>query len=227
LEGAKQKVIFVEVTMNRLFACILAACMIASAPLALCAGEVGSVSGNSPLVAQPVSYTVFALPANYQSDPVSQDLIRGFNGENSDLVNLRNSTKFVCYTADDPDFKARFAGVMPEVSQQGKPGVLVTYGSQKMYCNYGVNSTQVARELRADKVVEKMCPQCRPHHPKPDEPKPTVTPEQPPAPMTPITPTVAPAPPAPVEQANLGQVALGICACMALVWFLFFRVRMM
>src|SRR4051812_33804405 len=119
------------------FTCLLVMCLALVLPaITLSASEMGSIDGNAQLVSQPADYTVLVLPSNYQSDPVSMDLVNGFNGANSTLVSLRNSSKLVCYLESDPDYQNRFAKLMPQESA-GKPAVLVEHAGQKLYYNYG------------------------------------------------------------------------------------------
>jgi hypothetical protein len=216
--------------MNRLSALVLTICLLGvSSTLATEVGthvggpyeSVGSIEGNATLESQPASYTVLALPVNYKSDPASQDIIRGFNGSNADLVSLRNSTKFVCYVADDPDFKHRWAAVMPQVVQ-GQVGVVVEDAGKVVYCNYGMNSKQMSKELRSSKYVSRNCPSCRPH----PKPQPEVKPE-PVTPITPIQPTIAPTvTPAPESSANVPQAIAIVTLCCAALGVVIFRMRM-
>lgn len=190
------------------------------------AAPAGQLKANTPLVAEPVAYTMLALPPNYQADPVSQDLLRGFYGANTTLAELRNNTVFVTYKNSDPDFRERFAKKMPAVDA-GKPAVLVTFGDEKLLCQYGRDSSAIANEVQAGRIIEK----CRPF--RPCTPSPDAKPEPQPEPATPITPTVEPITPtqpepapAPAEDADVGKVVLLLAAAFGGVWMAFFRYRM-
>lgn len=198
---------------------------VAMVPCSAVGAPTGQLKANTPLVAEPVAYTMLALPPNYQADPVSQDLLRGFSGANATLADLKNNTVFVTYKNSDPDFRERFAKKMPAVDA-GQPAVLVTFGDEKLLCQYGKDSSAIASEVEAGRLVDK----CRPF--RPCTPTPDVKPEPQPEPVAPITPTpepITPTQPAPapvVEEANAGQVVLLLAAVFGGVWMAFFRYRM-
>ncbi len=190
------------------------------------ASAVGKIDGNSNMVAEPVNYTVVCLPTNYQTDPVSQDTLRGFSSDPT-MVAVRSQSKYITYTPESPVFKTSYSKLMPSVAE-GKPAVLVMHGDEKLYCQYGATAQQISREMRSSDVVNKMavgrtnCPNCHPRKPKPE-------PEVKPEPITPtvIEPTQPIAPVAPPQSdADAGKAVAILVVAGACVWALFFRARM-
>lgn len=214
---------------SRIFGGLLSAvlaCAVVFAPQAAFSAPTGQLKANTPLVAEPVAYTMLALPPNYQSDPVSQDLLRGFAGANNTLTELKSNTVFVTYKSSDPDFRQRFANKMPAVDA-GKPAVLVTFGDEKLLCQYGSDSKAIANEVQAGRIIDK----CRPFRPCTPSPDVSPSPEPQPEPATPIAPTVTPIeptqpPPAPAETADVGKAVLLLAVAFGGVWMAFFRYRM-
>lgn len=200
-------------------------CAFGSAGVSL-AKDFQALKKNTDLLPQPVAYTTLFLPPNYQSDPTSQDVLRGFYGADSTLADLKNVTTFTTYTSDDPDFRDRWVKKVPAVDQ-GKPAVLVTLGGKKLLFQEGTPAKTIADEVKASQIVEK----CRPFKPCPSPKDPEVKPEDPVTPEAPITPTnpvIAPTQPVapPVEEVETGKVVAILGGAAAAVWMAFFRRRM-
>lgn len=187
-----------------------------------------AISGNVEHVpAKPAAYTVVALPANYESDPKSQELLAAF-GTNPELLKLREATTVQTYQAKDPDFQHRWAARLPQVAKDGQVAVLVVQDDRLVYGNAGVSVDQFAAELRRNRVVDSLvnpsgsdrCPNCRPlkiFHPQKDEDEEEKPVEKAKDILRPILPEKQVAQPKfepahPVEQAGMlaGLVLVGI-----------------
>lgn len=155
-----------------------------------------TVFGNSPLVQTPSSYTIICLPSNYKQDPLSQNIIKGFTSDPT-LIQLRGMTQVQTYSANDPDFRQRFAGKMPQVVQ-GKAAVLVVQDNQVLYGKAGVPSEQLAVDIRNCGILLRLRGPCigplcpYPNNPNcPNYPQPN-QPYQPNTPDPVLNPTTAP-----------------------------------
>jgi len=163
--------------MNKRIVSWLAACLLVLCTVTSLHAETGSIQGNTQLLSVPQVRTVLMVPADWRSDAVSRDLVRGFS-EQPNMVALRQRGTLEVYSANSDQFKQNWAARCPEVTQ-GKPVVVVMDGEQKAYKRSGATSAQVNRELGG--LLDKLggnCPQCRPFRPSPSpSPKPTPAPE--------------------------------------------------
>ena len=161
---------------------------------------VGSVDGNTDWPESPRAYTVVAFPANYQTDPLSQDIINGFQAD-ATLKELRARTKVWTYDENDADWQHRFAPMVAEL-----PTVIVMDGDKVVYKRSKANTQTLAHEIRTGGLFNRF-PQCNPNDPncpnrpnqpsEPSRPNRPSRPSVPPRPLIPDTGPVLPTPPQP------------------------------
>lgn len=147
----------------------------------------GRIRGDvNAIPAEPAAHTVIALPAHYESDQKSQELLAGF-ASNPQLLALRDATQVQTYSANDPDFRHRFAmndgknkvGRMPEVTRDGQAAVMVMRGNQLVYSAVGSTPDEIASEIESQGVIDTInspnpsgsarCIRCLRPHPKTDD----------------------------------------------------------
>jgi hypothetical protein len=103
---------------------------------------------------EPSVYTIVCLPTGYTNDPLSQSILSAF-GTDPTLIALRRSTCLQTYSADDPDFRHRFAHRLPEVAR-GKPVILVVQGNQLLFGSAGCTPQQIVSDLHGDDVFNRI-----------------------------------------------------------------------
>ena len=161
------------------------------------------VANVDELPASPTRYTILCLPSNYKTDPLSQDIIKGFQS-NEALKALRTSTTFWPYDEDNADYKFRWADRISEL-----PCVIVMDGDKVIYKRSKAGTEQLAKEIGEQKVCGwpricpgPNCPNCpdqpddepsprTPKRPTPSTPKRPLIPDTPPLPIQPVTPPPA------------------------------------
>lgn len=158
------------------------------------AAVVGSVEGNTDWPETPRFYTVAAFPANYKTDPLSQDIIKGFQTDET-LKELRSRTAVWTCDETNPDWKYRFADRVAEL-----PVVMVMDGDKVIYKRSKASAKMIAEEVRGGRLFNRFpqicpgpdCPNCpkTPTEPTPNRP----SPNRPPAPNKPLIPDTAPTP---------------------------------
>lgn len=146
----------------------------------------------------PLVYTVVAFPENYKTDPLSQDIIKGFATDPT-LKELRSRSKVWTYDTSHPDWRHRFASRVKEV-----PTVIVMAGDKVIYKRSQANSEQLSEEIREGRLFDRFptcpgpnCPQPDDGPYRPDRPNRPSTPNQPPIPDRPLIPDTPPTDPVP------------------------------
>ncbi len=116
--------------------------------------EAGRVEANAQLQDTPVVYTIVAVPENWKTDPVSQDLVNGFK-QDPTLVALRKSTKMYSYTAANPDWKHRWAARVPQL-----PTVIVMENDKVLYKRSGVGAKPIIEDCSRNGILQRIriCP---------------------------------------------------------------------
>lgn len=150
-----------------------------------------AIDANAPLPPTPAVYTVVAMPANYKSDPLCQDILKGFSSDPT-LRALRQKSKVVTYTESNPDWQHRWSKAVPQL-----PVVLVMNGDQVIYKRTRANSATLSKEISRRQWFPNLqpcpgpnCPNIQPPpnvNPLPDTP---VIPDFPVNPIIPDSPAI-------------------------------------
>lgn len=168
-----------------------------------------SIGGNAKLAPQPDTYLTVCLPKNWQSDPVSKQLMLDTGKPN--FTRLRQVAATKIYVQGDADFEHRFHGPV-----QTLPAVLVQTPDGATAKWSGANCKLA--ESQVDGCLRKLL-----HRPKPEPEKPeTPEPAKPSGPELPDSPTVNNPPSEEINKPAVG-VILGLVGLA--VWGIMFRNR--
>lgn len=148
------------------------------------------ITGNSQMLGSPGTYTVIALPENYQADSLSQEIIKDFASDEA-CLDLRKSTEVVTMTASNPLLSE--TGPLNTVAGT-YPMVCVLDGDRCVFKRSGKACVKIGTQLAsAELKFGRPCPSCPLNKPKPDQPVKPEVPAIPDTPVLPDTPTETPA----------------------------------
>lgn len=180
------------------------------------------IGGNSDMLPAPTSYTVVALPTNYQQDPLSQKFIQELSTDAS-IRAVREQTETRTYLAGHP--------ILENMRISQTPALVVMEGENVLYKTSGEGVLQAGAELEArgitrhcfTKPAVRICPQCPLERPILERPHPKSEPrndlddprrKEPELPNTPsLIPPLTPAPPD--DHFVLLAVAVGVVGAVA------------